>query len=154
MSSSFEGTALLHGVVALLMVGLYVAGMVACIVYKRASGMLVLPIIGFAIGAFVWLVRMAYPFLLRDGSMDAFRLYDMATSFGGLISAGLIVGGLFAALGDVCRRLDRAQGPDPYRGGPGRRPPSGYGEERRPPDYDWGREPPAPRFPDSPDIRR
>jgi len=154
MSSSFEGTALLHGVLALLMVGLYVAGMVACIVYKRASGMLVLPIIGFAIGAFVWLMRMAYPFLLRDGSMETFRLYDMVLSFGGLFSAGLIVGGLFAALADVCRRLDRAQDSGPYRGEPSRRPPPGYGEERGPPPYDRGREPPAPRFPDSPDIQR
>jgi hypothetical protein len=154
MSSGFEGTALLYGAFALLMVGLYVAGMLACIVYKRASGALILPTIGFAVGAFMWLVRMVYPFLLRGGSVEVVRLLDTAMSVGGLIQVGLIVGGLFAALADICRRLDRAQGPGSYRGGPGRRPPPAYGGEGESPTYDRGREPPAPRFPDSPDIQR
>jgi hypothetical protein len=114
---------------------------------------MVLLIIGFAVGAGAWALRLLNP-LLAKGGMESYALINTAENLIGLVAAGLIVGGLFGVLGDVCRRLDRAEGPDPYRGRPAGRTPPAYDDARERAPYDRGREPPAPRFPDSPDIQR
>jgi len=136
-----------------LWLAVYVAGMIAAIVFRRASGATALLIAGFAVGAAAWALRLLNPLFVK-ASHESYGLITTVENLVGLVGAGLIVGGLFGVLGDVCRRLDRAEGPGPYGGRPGGRTPPAYGEARERPPYDRGGEPPAPRAPGSPDIQR
>jgi hypothetical protein len=128
--------------VSFLLLALFVAGLVAALVYRRASGFTTLIAAGFALCVFAWLMRLLHPALYRAGfELAGVYLVDNVVH---LIGLGLVVGGLFAVLGDVCRRLNRA-------GQPEGRGDDYYGRRR-----DYGGEPPAalPRNPGSPDIQR
>ena len=139
-----------HGLMNLIHLGLsffflaaYVFGLVVCILHRRASSSMMLPIIGFSVLLFAWLINAVVSAMYRARVVDE-ELYTTLEYVGvfasvvELVGLALIVGGLALVFGDVRRRLARAEEPAGYA-----RPPRPLGE---------GREPP--RFPGSPDIQR
>jgi hypothetical protein len=123
-----------------------VAALIACIVYRRASGAMPLLIAAFAVGAlsgFLYLVMgLGYRFL-DELEPETWNLVEFIAHFFGLASAGLLAVGLFLVFADVTRRADRARAAGRPDDDYGRRPPPDRGDEPR-----WG-----PR-PGGPDIRR
>jgi hypothetical protein len=133
-----------YGGLSLLYLLLFVAGMAVSIVNRRVSRFTTLLTVGFALGAVAWVLPFLF-LLVADGTASfGLGILLYATEWiGNLVAAYLIVGGLFAVLRDVRRRLDQLRVFERLGDDYGRR-------------FDYAGEPPAalPRNPGRPDIQR